>query len=175
MERLHDNYFGTRYNDRMYIHTQFMSMMFALEAYHRRTFPDRQEQMSKKAFNRFRDISLERMPKVAAWERVANLFRSIGNDPSTGGRLCDITDRHEAMLPESYDINSNLSTIKKVRHNIAHSLSEDISNTEIARAEILVRVIVLAILLDTAGIDEEKGREILGDKYSSINQIIELS
>ena len=56
----------------------------------------------------------------------------------------------------------------------AHSLPEDLSTTDIARAEVLVRIIVLAILLDTAGIDEEKGREILANEYSSVDRIVEL-
>jgi hypothetical protein len=37
-----------------------------------------------------------------------------------------------------------------------------------------VRIIVLAVLLETAGIDEEKGREIQDNKYSSIDRIIEI-
>ena len=175
VERLHDHYFGTRYNDSMYVNTQFMSMMFALEAYHRRAFPDRQKTMSKKVYRRFRETTLERMPKVAVWGRARDLFRSIVNEPSIGDRLLDITGRHEGMFPESYDIKSNLSTIKRVRHTIAHSLPEDLSTTDIARAEILVRIIVLAVLLETAGIDEEKGREILDDEYSGVDRIIELS
>lgn len=52
---------------------------------------------------------------------------------------------------------------------------EEFPTTDIARAEILVRIVVLAVLLETAGIDEEKGREILDDKYSRIDGIIELS
>ncbi|MCF2166272.1 hypothetical protein JT689_01065 (plasmid) [Halobacterium sp. GSL-19] len=175
VERLHDHYFGTRYNDSMYVNTQFMSMMFALEAYHRRAFPDRQKTMSKKVYRRFRETTLERMAKVAVWGRARDLFRSIVNEPSIGGWLLDITGRHEGMFPESYDIEANLSTIKRVRHTIAHSLSEDLSTTDIARAEILVRIIALAVLLETAGIDEEKGREILGDEYSGVDRIIELS
>lgn len=175
VERLHDHYFGTRYNDSMYVNTQFMSMMFALEAYHRRAFPDRQKTMSKKVYRRFQETTLERMPKVAVWGRARDLFRSIVNEPSIGDRLLDITGRHEGMFPESYDIESNLSTIKTVRHTIAHSLPEDLSTTDIARAEILVRIIVLAVLLDTAGIDEEKGREILDGEYSGVDRIIELS
>lgn len=175
VERLHNHYFGTRYNDSMYVNTQFMSMMFALEAYHRKAFPDRQKTMSKSVYRRFRETTLERMPKVAVWGRARDLFRSIVNEPSIGDRLLDITGRHEGMFPESYDIKSNLSTIKKVRHTIAHSLPEDLSATDIARAEILVRIIVLAVLLETAGIDEGKGREILDDEYSDIGRIIELS
>ncbi|WP_328221396.1 HEPN domain-containing protein [Halobacterium salinarum] len=149
--------------------------MFALEAYHRRAFPDRQKTMSKKVYRRFRETTLERMAKVAVWGRARDLFRSIVNEPSIGGWLLDITGRHEGMFPESYDIEANLSTIKRVRHTIAHSLSEDLSTTDIARAEILVRIIALAVLLETAGIDEEKGREILGDEYSGVDRIIELS
>jgi hypothetical protein len=174
VSRLHDHYFGTRYNDSMYVNTQFMSMMFALEAYHRRKFPDRQKIMSKKVYKRFRDVTLERMPKVAAWDRAEGLFNSIVNEPSIGDRLIDITEQHEEMFPESYDIDSNLSTIKNVRHTIAHSLPEDLSTTDIVRAEILVRIIVLAVLLDTAGVDEEKGREILADEYSSVERIVEI-
>jgi len=174
VSRLHDHYFGTRYNDSMYVNTQFMSMMFALEAYHRRKFPDRQKIMNKKMYKRFRDITLERMPKVAAWERAEGLFNSIVNEPSIGDRLIDITEQHEEMFPESYDIDSNLSTIKNVRHTIAHSLPEDLSTTDIARAEILVRIIVLAVLLDTAGVEGEKGREILADEYSSVERIVEV-
>jgi hypothetical protein len=173
VERLHDHYFGTRYNDRMYVNTQFMSMMFALEAYHRRAFPDRQKTMRKSVYRRVRETTLERMPKVAVWGRTKDLFESIVNEPSIGDRLLDITDRHEGMFPDSYDIKSNLSTIKDVRHTIAHSLPEELSTTDIARAEIRVRIIVLAVLLETVGIDEEKGREILEDEYSGIDRIIE--
>lgn len=173
VERLHDHYFGTRYNDSMYANTQFMSMMFALEAYHRRTFPNRQKTMNKKVYRRFRETTLERMPKVAVWGRARDLLRSIVNEPSIGDRLLDITGRHEGMFPESYDIESNLSTIKRVRHTIAHSLPEDLSTADIARAEILVRIIVLAVLLETAGIDEKKGREILDHEYSGVDRIIE--
>jgi hypothetical protein len=54
-------------------------------------------------------------------------------------------------------------------------LPENLSTTDIARAEILLRIIVLAVLLETAGIDEEKGREILDDEYSGVDRIIELS
>lgn len=38
-----------------------------------------------------------------------------------------------------------------------------------------VRIIVLAVLLETAQIDEEKGREIPDHEYSSIDRITELS
>ena len=54
-------------------------------------------------------------------------------------------------------------------------MPENLSTTDIARAEILLRIIVLAVLLETAGIDEEKGREILDDEYSGVDRIIELS
>lgn len=175
VERLHNHYFGTRYNREMYTRSQFMSMMFALEAYHRKAFPDQQKTMDKMAYRRFRETALDRIPKVAVWERVKNLFQSIVNEPSIGDRLLDITNQHENMFPESYDIKSNLSTIKKVRHTIAHSLENDISNKEVAQAEILVRIIVLSVLLDVAGVNETKSRKILSKEQDRLERIVEIS
>ncbi|MCU4753475.1 hypothetical protein OB919_16035 [Halobacteria archaeon AArc-curdl1] len=174
VKRLHHNYFGTEYNDKMYVRTQFFSLMSALEAYHRAAFPDRQKIMTKSVFDRFKSTLFPRIPSVAARERIENLVNSIGNEPSIGDRLLDITGRHESVFPREYDIESNLSTIKKIRHNIVHSLSEEYTTTEIAEAKILLRIVVLAVLLDTVGLDDAKSREILKEEYESADRIVPL-
>lgn len=46
----------------------------------------------------------------------------------------DITEQHEEMFPVSYDINSNLRTIKNVRHIIVHSFQK-ISLQQISPAQ----------------------------------------
>ena len=85
--RLHNHYFGTLYAENMYIRLQFMSMIFALEDYHRRSFPQKQKIMEKKVFKRFRKVALERLPPIAARKRIKDLVRSIGNEPSVADRL----------------------------------------------------------------------------------------
>lgn len=174
VNRLHDNYFGTEYNDKMYARTQFFALMSALEAYHREAFPDRQKIMTKSVFDRVKATLFPRIPAVTARERIVNLINSIGNEPSIGDRLLDITNHHKPVFPEEYDIDSNLSTIKNIRHNIVHSLSEEYSTIEITEAKILLRIVVLAVLLDTTGLDDEDCRKILREEYESVDRLIEL-
>lgn len=169
--RLHDHYFGTLYANNMYVRLQFMSMIFALEDYHRRAFPGKQKIMDEQIFKRFRDLTLERMPRVSAYERVKNIFQSLGNEPSAKDRLEDITNRHEDMFPESYDIESNLKTVTDTRHKIAHSLGETLSSIKVKEHEILLRIIALAVVLDIAGVNAQKAREILEEEYNKIGYI----
>lgn len=172
IQRLHHNYFGTEYNDKMYIRTQFFSLMSALEAYHRSAFPDQQKIMTKSDYRSFKSTLFSKIPPVPVRKRIKDLVNSIGNEPSIGDRLTDITDRHESVMPEDYDIESNLSTIKDIRHNIVHSLSEKYTTAEIAEGKILLKVIVLAVLVDTVGLSDAKGREILKDEYEGADRII---
>lgn len=171
--RLHNHYFGTVYADQMYVQLQFMSMMFALEDYHRRTFPDNQKIMGKKVYERFRDVTLERLPPVSVQERAEGLFKSIMNEPSVRDRLEDITQRHEEVFPDSYNITSNLSTIVDTRHKIAHSLEEEVPPLEVKKNEIRLRVITLAVVLDIASVDPEIAREILENTHKTVRYISE--
>lgn len=171
MERLHHHFFGTMYSNNMFVRLRFMSMIFALEEYHRRAFPDEQKIMNNELFHRMKGISLSRMPSVIAHERISNVFGSLGNEPSAKDRLKDITDKHEDMLPDSYDVDSNLSTIRDTRHTIAHSLNESLPGITVKKHEILLRVIALAVMLDIADVDPSKRKSILEKKHEEVGFI----
>lgn len=167
VRRLHDNRFSVDYNEDMYLDSEFMILVIALETYHRRMYHNKQNLISQSKYNKYTKSAIEQIPEPEVKKRVGDLLESnIGNEPSLKDRLEHITNDHRAALPDSMNVYKAVREIRDMRHSVFHGLDQSIDSEKLVKVTDWLRVISDACLLRAAGLGESKINEILTSKYS---------
>lgn len=163
--KFHNRYFGRKYNQEMFLDSEFLSLIVGLELYHREMYPSG-SYMSDKVWEKVRDSFLARIPEVAAKKRITDLIMNIGNRYSLGDRLRDIVSDHEEIIASVFDPQSAVSDAVGARIDLAHGTDhEEMDREELHRRKEQVDVIATACLLSLVGIESEKRKEIILDLY----------
>ena len=167
VETLHDLYFATVYHDEMYIRNQFLSLVIALESYHRNLYND-YYYMEGDEYCELVGWLEEEMPDVAAKPRILDLLRSgMGNEYSLKDRLEEITADHAAVLDGLMDVYTTVRDIRDVRHEIAHGDEEERDLQELHQLSQRMQVIIEVCLLRALGLDEEHIREKMQNNHGT--------
>lgn len=165
VETLHNLYFATVYHDDMYVRNQFLSLVIALESYHRNQYDD-YYYMESDDYKDLVDWVEEEMPDVAAKSRILDLLDiGMGNEYSLKDRLEEITADHEAVLDELMDVYTTVRDIRDARHEIAHGDEEDRDLRELHRLSRRMYVIIEVCLLEALGLDEEHIQEKMQNNH----------
>lgn len=116
LEPIYDLYFNTLYNPYMYLHHRFLSLIQALEAYHRRVMKNYElpEEQHKK---RLEEIIKAVSPKYKNW--LENKLK-YSNEPTLRKRLKDILDENEEILGELFAEGSFINKVVDTRNYLTH-------------------------------------------------------
>jgi hypothetical protein len=167
VETLHNLYFATLYHDDMYVRNQFLSLVIALESYHRDLYDD-YYYMEGDEYSDLVGWLEEEMPDVAAKPRILDLLRSgMGNEYSLKDRLEEITADHATVLESLMDVYTTVRDIRDARHEIAHGDEEERDLRELYQLSQRMQVIVEVCLLDALGLDEDHIREKMQNNHGS--------
>ena len=165
VSKFHDRYFGRKYNQEMFLDSEFLSLVVGLELYHREIHPSG-SYMSDKAWKQVRERMIRQLPELVAKDRIAGLIRNIGNRYSLGDRLRDIVDEHEELVEPMFDTGTAVSDAVGARIDIAHGTDhEELEIEELHRRKERVDVIATACLLDILDLDIGLSKQILTDMY----------
>jgi hypothetical protein len=170
----HNLYFSAIYSDNMYTELEFLSLVIALETYHRHFFPN-DYHMENDPYAAFRDAANERLPNVRAKERTLNLINSIGNDYSLRSRLESVTSDYRSILDPLIDVDDTLRDSTNFRHEIAHGLGSGYDAGEMAEISSRLRAVCETLLLDAVGLDDPLIRENLIERYRRHNHFPKLT
>jgi hypothetical protein len=161
---LHRYYFGHRYNDRMYLEFEFLSLVVALESYHE-TVVDSPKVIPKKEFKNILEDIEEVLPLDSEIEtRVMNLLRPIGNQHPLKTQLNHVLGEYEEMLDSLIDIDKTSSDANTIRNKIAHGYATPDTDKMISCLPNL-KAVVDTILLDTIGLQADHIQQALDKNY----------
>jgi hypothetical protein len=172
----HEMYFNNRYDPDMDIKFQFSSLCFGMESlfkqkYHRRyvnkeyhkkeveeiaeILPDREELEEEGVIEEFPDEDTGGGQNPYS-KRVESLVDSIGHQYSLKDQLETITNENQDVLSELIDVDSTLSEIRDLRHNIAHGLEGEFDLEHISEVYHKTRVITEVHLLSVVGLEDDE-------------------
>lgn len=154
-QTLHNLYFGTRYNDEMFVENQFLSLVVAIEGFQSYLFPDYQL-VSDGAYEDISEVILEAIPESSpVHKRIDGLLDSIGNEPSLKNKVSMVFAEYEDILDELIDVEDISRRGTDCRHKLAHGLDDGVDSTEIGHLARKLQVVVEAFLLDEIGLESE--------------------
>lgn len=116
LKPIYDLYFGTLYNPRMYVHHRFLSLVQAVESYHRRKWSN-QEIKPEEHKIRIKEI-LESIPKK--YKNWLKWKLKYSNEPSLQNRLNEILTKHSKILSGILDKSSFIEKTVNTRNYLTH-------------------------------------------------------
>ena len=122
LKPVYDLYFGTLYNPRMYLQHQFLSMIQAVEAYHRRKFEGKylSDKDFEPIYNRFKDMTNTLDVKASFKDALINRLR-YGNEFSLRKRLKDLFAEYQDITQNFIkDENNFINRVVDTRNYLTH-------------------------------------------------------
>lgn len=164
-------YFSSLYNKRMHVNTQLLTLMQALEAYHRKTSEDKY--LPEEEYEEFYEEFVDQLPEDLPQDFRSHLIHGTlryANEYSLRKRLLDIVNKHEPVF-DNLDVVSKerISETVNTRHYLTH-YDEDIEvetgGEEIWNQIQILRIIVETVLLSEIGLSKGKIVETIEQKYA---------
>ena len=161
LEPVYNLYFGPLYNPQMYLQNQFLSVIQAIETYHRRKFEGKyiSDEDYKPIYNRFKEI-INKLDIEASFKDVLKSKLKYGSEYSLRKRLKDLFEKY-AVITQNFikDKNNFINIVVETRNYLTHY---DKKLRDIANGGVLynitekLRTILQICLLDELGFDKEE-------------------
>jgi hypothetical protein len=119
---LYELYFGNMYDESMYVEFQFFALSVALETQFNHLIQDVQVVDDDEFNNILKDINEVLPNDEEISERIMNLLKPIGNQPSFKEKITAVFDQYEQVLSPIIDLDKTASEATRERHKIAHGL-----------------------------------------------------
>lgn len=168
-----DLYFGTVYNTSLFQHHQFLSLMQALESYHRIQYGSG-EIMPSEMYENLVSKIFEIVDAELQTEYVDDFkdkFRYL-NNVTLGKRIKELTDINYNIISEYIKVNSVFRrSIIEARNNMTHlddRAEPKIDQHKINKMIFDVNLILETCLLRDLGLDDQIIKEALRNKYENI-------
>ena len=161
LKPVYDLYFGTLYNPRMYLQHQFLSMIQAVEAYHRRKFEGKylSDKDFEPIYNRFKDMTNTLDVKASFKDALINRLK-YGNEFSLRKRLKDLFAEYQDITRNFIkDENNFINRVKDTRNYLTHydkKLRNIADGEDLYRITQKLKTILQICLLHELGFDKEE-------------------
>lgn len=171
LENTYNLYFSSLYDQQMYLNVQLLTLMQALEAYHRATSEDKY--LPEEEYDKFYETIVERLPADLPEDFRSHLEHGTlkyANEYSLRKRLLNILDQHDSIF-QSMDIVSEekLSEAVVTRNYLTH-YDENIESVpqgkQMWNQIQVLRVMVESVLLSEIGLSEDQIVENIEEKYA---------
>jgi len=161
LKPVYDLYFGTLYNPRMYLQHQFLSIIQAVEAYHRRKFEGKylSDEDYEPIYNTFKDMTNKLDAEASFKDALINRLR-YGNEFSLRKRLKDLfADYHSITQNFIKDENNFINRVVDARNYLTHydkKLINIADGKDLYRITQKLKTILQICLLYELGFDGEE-------------------
>jgi hypothetical protein len=175
LRSVYNLFFGTFYNPTMYLEFQFLSLIQALESYHRIVMGGKY--LTDEAWSSYKDIMTNCIPIEIDADHKKSLKSRIkyGNEYSFRKRMKDLTSLLEENTLQAISPSSNyfIVIIVDTRHYYTH-YDEDIRNSclkgqELYYANQRLKILIIILLLKKIGLNEKIIIQSLRDCRRFIN------
>lgn len=162
-----DLYFGIIYNSGMYLEQRFLSLVQAIESYHRRTRINNEIDPSKHG-ERIDNIIQSVDDDYKSWLKGR---LSYSNEPTLRTRLIELVRECDSLLklPSSRKKKSFISKVCDTRNYLTHydvALSHRVAKEiELLNIITMLKIIIEYNLLVDIGFDKDKTNKLLKEKY----------
>lgn len=178
LEPVFNLYFGTKYNNTMYMNNQFLGFTQALETYHRRldytgTYLDDDEFGEYK--EELADTLHEDHDQSFQDHMVDGVFKHA-NEYSLRKRLNGLVAAHENVLADlPWNVDSEINPITNTRNYLTH-YDDDIDEEmdRLYEFSLILEALLEACLLTDLGISEDHIRQRLGSRYHELTRDMDL-
>lgn len=174
----YDLFFGTFYNPSMYLQFHFLSLMQAIESFHRVTRTGKY--LNDKEWKPFRDQLANKLPvELDRWHKESLKSRiKYGNEYSLRKRINDLLQSLDENTLSLLSPSANYFTndIVNTRHYLTH-YDDELKDNALEGADLYwanqrLRILITILLLKEIGLEESVIIESMKHNYS-INQIFE--
>ena len=158
---VYDLYFGTLYNPRMYLQHQFLSLIQAIEAYHRRKFEGKylSDEKYEPIYKKFEGI----INKLGIEDPFKDALKSklkYGNEYSLIKRLRDLFEKYREIFDNFIDDrDAFINKVKDTRNYLTHydkKLRSIADGEDLYRITQKLKTILQICLLHELGFDKEE-------------------
>ena len=123
LKSVYDLYFGTLYNPHAYLEQQFLSLVQAIEAFHRYAYKDRDKYLTKDKYLQVKNKLMEAIPDWVdnAWKDKLKGFLKYGNEFSLPKRLNQIVEEYSEVVNKFINNKKNfVGKIVNTRNYLVH-------------------------------------------------------
>lgn len=169
-----DLYFSTRYNDRMYITNQFISLIQAIEVYHRQADRFDGEYLEDEKFSNYYDELCETIKEDFDNSFTQHLKKGtfkFANEYSLAKRLKMIVEENIEVLKElPLEVKKNIRPIVDARNNLTHEGDAGVNTDRLYEFSVILRAIFETLILLDIDIEQEHIIDRLGKRYTEISR-----
>ena len=178
LEDVFNLYFGTKYNNTMYMNNQFLGFTQALETYHRHsnytgTYLDEDE------FDEYKEELAETIHEdydQSFQDHMVDGVFKHANEYSLRKRLNGLVAAHENVLADlPWNVDSEINPITNTRNYLTH-YDDDIDEEmdRLYEFSLILEALLEACLLTDLGISEDHIRQRLGSRYHELTRDMDL-
>jgi len=169
---VYDLYFGTLYNPRMYLQHQFLSLIQAIEAYHRRKFEgkylsdDDYEPIYEKFKKFINELAIEPSSKEASFKEALKSKLKYGNEYSLRKRLKDLFEKYKEVVDhfiENKDIfiNRVVDTRNYLTHYDKNLREKAVDGEQLYYVTQQLKIVIVICLLSELGFNFKEIKNLL--------------
>ena len=164
---VYDLYFGTLYNPRMYLQHQFLSLIQAIEAYHRRKFEgkylsnDDYEPIYEKFKKFINELAIEPSFKEALKSKL-----KYGNEHSLRKRLKDIFEKYKEVVDDFIEdkdifVNRVVDTRNYLTHYDKNLMEKAVDGEQLYYVTQQLKIVIVICLLSELGFNFKEIKNLL--------------
>ena len=164
---VYDLYFGTLYNPRMYLQHQFLSLVQAIEAYHRRKFEgkylsnDDYEPTYEKFKKFINELAIEPSFKEALKSKL-----KYGNEHSLRKRLKDLFEKYKEVVDDFIEdkdifVNRVVDTRNYLTHYDKNLMEKAVDGEQLYYVTQQLKIVIVICLLSELGFNFKEIKNLL--------------
>jgi len=164
---VYDLYFGTLYNPRMYLQHQFLSLIQAIEAYHRRKFEgkylsnDDYEPIYEKFKKFINELAIEPSFKEALKSKL-----KYGNEHSLRKRLKDLFEKYKEVVDDFIEdkdifVNRVVDTRNYLTHYDKNLMEKAVDGEQLYYVTQQLKIVIVICLLSELGFNFKEIKNLL--------------
>lgn len=164
---VYDLYFGTLYNPRMYLQHRFLSLIQALEAYHRRKFEGKylSDNDYAQIYEKFKKFINELSIDSSFKESLKNKL-NYGNEYSLRKRLKDLFEEYKEVINDFIKnkdvfINKIVDTRNYLTHYDKNLRKKAVNKEQLYHVTQQLKIIIMICLLSELGFDFKEIKSLL--------------
>lgn len=164
---VYDLYFGTLYNPRMYLQHQFLSLIQAIEAYHRRKFEGKylSDDDYEPIYKKFEEF-INKLPIESSFKEALKSKLKYGNEYSLRKRLKDLLEKYKGVVDDFIEnkdafINRVVDTRNYLTHYDENLREKAVDGEQLYCVTQQLKIVIVICLLSELGFNFEEIKNLL--------------
>ena len=164
---VYDLYFGTLYNPRMYLQHQFLSLIQAIEAYHRRKFEGKylSDDYYKPIYEKFKEF-IKELDIEPSFKKALESKLKYGNEYSLRKRLKDLFEKYKEVVDDFIEdkdifINRVVDTRNYLTHYDKNLREKAVDGEQLYYVTQQLKIVIVICLLSELGFNFKEIKNLL--------------